>query len=48
MWGDITRARLYEPGNVHGTDLAVEKHSNSVRITIPRLRAWAIVQLQAQ
>jgi len=48
MWGEVTGARLYEPGNVEGTDLAVESHPNSVRLTIPRLRTWAIIHLQTQ
>jgi len=46
MWGDITRARLYEPGKADGMDLAVERHPDSVRVTIPRLRVWGIIQLQ--
>lgn len=48
LWGRIARARLYEPNNVGGTDLVVEKHPESVRITIPRLRVWAIVQIETE
>jgi hypothetical protein len=48
-WGPIAKARLYEPGgDPDGTDLAIETHPDTTRISIPRLKVWCILHLTPQ
>ena len=44
-WGEALRARYYQPGQEGGIALTPEVHPRIIRITLPRLGAWGVVEI---
>ncbi|MBM4044588.1 MAG: LamG domain-containing protein [Planctomycetes bacterium] len=47
-WGQPLRARYYQPGQKGGLDLQPEAHRDFLRLTLPRLETWGIVEIRPQ
>ena len=44
-WGNVTQAVWHEPGQPSMT-LTPERHTDSVRLTLPRLTTWGILEIR--
>jgi hypothetical protein len=43
-WGEVTSARYHAPG-AEAVEVPVERHRQFLRVTVPRLRTWGIIEL---
>ena len=45
-WGEGLKAKYYAPGRKRAVDVQPEVHRDYVRITLPRLDAWGVLELR--
>jgi len=43
-WGDAPTVTYYEPGRSSSIKLEPEPHATMLRITVPRIETWGIVE----
>jgi hypothetical protein len=48
QWGKSPQMKYYLPGQKGGVDLQAEAHPDSLRVTLPRLETWGVLQIQAE
>ncbi|MEW6356411.1 MAG: LamG-like jellyroll fold domain-containing protein [Planctomycetota bacterium] len=47
-WGRALQVKYYQPGQKGAIDLQPEMHHDFVRITLPRLETWGVVEVKPQ
>ena len=45
-WGEALKVKYYRPGQKDGLAVALEVHRDYVRITLPRLDTWGVLELR--
>ena len=45
-WGGDIDVRYHQPGQAEAAAIAPEVHADMVRITLPRLATWGIVEIR--